>query len=304
MAAIEAVAGPQRDLAFDVTVVVGPLDDADESLIPAGSRHHWTIAHNPSNLAELMNQADLAISTAGVSLAELACLGVPTIGVIAAENQTAAARALGKLGAIEVAGTVEELADGRLTKLIERLARDPSRRKSLATTAQQLIDGDGVKRIARAVRDLTIHLRPRRSTICKRCSLGRTIPRPGGRRSVAKRSVSTSIRVGCTSVWPTRRARFIWRVTRNTRRSVAVRFLREADEAIVSVNIAADQRGQQRGTRLIHLACRRYFFEHDATTLVAQIKPIRRRRTRRFAKSALSSAARRKSTAKRRTCSV
>ncbi|MBL8825804.1 MAG: UDP-2,4-diacetamido-2,4,6-trideoxy-beta-L-altropyranose hydrolase, partial [Planctomycetaceae bacterium] len=272
VAAIETVTGPQRDLTFDVTVVVGPLDDADESLIPAGSRHRWTITRNPANLAELMNQADLAISTAGVTLAELACLGVPTIAVIAAENQTAAARALGKLGAIELAGTVEELADGRLTKLIERLARDPSRRKQLATTAQQLIDGDGVKRIARAVRDLTIHLRP--ATLDDLQTLFTWANDTETRRASFR---SEAISLDEHTRWLHERladAPSTIYLASDAQQVPfgAVRFQREADEAIVSVNIAADQRGQQRGTRLIHLACRRYFFEHDVGAIIAQIK--------------------------------
>jgi UDP-2,4-diacetamido-2,4,6-trideoxy-beta-L-altropyranose hydrolase len=273
VAAIEAVDRQKRDLTLDITVVVGPLDNAADEVIPAGSRHRWTIARNPTNLAELMNSAELAISTAGVTMAELACLGVPTIAVIAVDNQEPGGTAFGKAGAVELAGNVEKITADSLTKIIERLVSDKSRRQTLTANAQRLIDGDGVKRIARAIRDLTIHLRP--ATIDDLQTLYTWANDPAARLASFR---SEAISLDEHTRWLNDRladaASTIYMASNSEQQPLGVaRFQREANEAIISVNVSADHRGRQRGTRLIHLACRRYFFEHDVEAIIAQIKP-------------------------------
>jgi RimJ/RimL family protein N-acetyltransferase len=220
-----------------------------------------------------MNEAELAISTAGVTIAELACLGVPTIVVIAVDNQEPGGTAFGKAGAVELAGNVDTLQAQSLTKIIERLIGDKSRRQTLTENAQRLIDGDGLKRIARAIRDLTIHLRP--ATIEDLQTLytwaNDSVTRQASFRSEA---ISLDEHTGWLNDRLADVASTIYMASDAEQQPFGVaRFQREANETIISVNVSADQRGKQRGTRLIHLACRRYFFEYDVEAIVAQIKP-------------------------------
>jgi spore coat polysaccharide biosynthesis predicted glycosyltransferase SpsG len=51
------------------------------------------------NMAELMADSDLAIGAAGTSAWERCCLGLPTLMIVLAANQSAGAQALNKSGA-------------------------------------------------------------------------------------------------------------------------------------------------------------------------------------------------------------
>ena len=53
---------------------------------------------NAPNMAELMAWADVAISAAGSTAWELACMGLPAALIVVAENQTGIAAALVREG--------------------------------------------------------------------------------------------------------------------------------------------------------------------------------------------------------------
>lgn len=267
--AIQAV---ERE-SLDVTIVVGPFDSAGDDLVPRDTRHRWSVVRDPVNLPQLMNDAHLAISTAGVTLAELACLGVPTIAIVAADNQARGAAALAKAGAIELAGNAETLAATALTPLITRLIGDRGRRQELTENAQRTIDGDGARRVARAIRDLTIRLR--RATLDDLQQLFTWVNDPAVRRASFRSAV---ISLSEHTQWFQARlddpASTIYIASNADGQPLGMaRFERAAQIATISVSVAAEFRGTHRGTRLIDLACRRYFFEHDTLEIIAQIKP-------------------------------
>lgn len=59
-----------------------------------------TVHVGVNNMAELMAESDLAIGAAGATTWERCCLGLPTIMVVLAENQTTIAKALSNSGAV------------------------------------------------------------------------------------------------------------------------------------------------------------------------------------------------------------
>ncbi len=100
---------------------------------------------NPTNLVDLMSSAHLAIGAAGGSAWERCCLGLPSLVLVAAQNQSHNARALAEVGACDWL-TVDDLDDfaSRLAMLLEH----PDKLAKMAGAARRLTDGLGARRAA------------------------------------------------------------------------------------------------------------------------------------------------------------
>jgi len=101
--------------------------------------------------AALMAAADLAIGAAGVSAWERCCLGLPSLMVVAADNQRAGATALARAGAAALLGEAAALTEAEVAEALRRLAASPERRRAMAAAALRLCDGLGAHRAALAL---------------------------------------------------------------------------------------------------------------------------------------------------------
>ncbi len=110
-------------------------------------------------VGELMAQADAAIGAGGASTWERACLGLPTLAIVVADNQR---QMIERLAADGVLLSVDLSADDfepRLRQAYEHL-RDRTLRAQLAARASALCDGQGADRAAEALLErLAISLR-------------------------------------------------------------------------------------------------------------------------------------------------
>ena len=98
-----------------------------------------------NNVAQLMAETDLAIGAIGGMALERCSLGLPTLGIILAENQREAASALSAAGACNVMGTPQFL-DQKLPLELKKLRNQKELRK-LQKKASAICDGDGVRRV-------------------------------------------------------------------------------------------------------------------------------------------------------------
>jgi spore coat polysaccharide biosynthesis predicted glycosyltransferase SpsG len=150
-------------LPFTQTLLASPLPGAELTvLIGAGHPHAqalrdlarrregMTVHADPPSVADLFAEAGLAVSAAGGTLAELAIMGVPALAVIVADNQVPTA----------VAGPYPWL-DARETPVAKIAAacvdlwRNLQKRRDIAAEAASRIDGDGARRVAQAIIELT-----------------------------------------------------------------------------------------------------------------------------------------------------
>ncbi len=99
------------------------------------------------NVATLMLSADLAIGSVGTSSWERCCLGLPTIGIVVADNQINISNQLVKLGVMELA-TMDNLNKSLQYYLI---SFDLENWKSMSNKSFDVCDGLGVQRVSRAV---------------------------------------------------------------------------------------------------------------------------------------------------------
>lgn len=100
---------------------------------------------NTRDMAFLMASADLAVGAGGTSVWERCCLGLPTILVVIAENQTANAVALEQAGAVRVAKPEQ------VGTVLAKLAGDAAARGAMSRSAASLCDGLGADRIVAAI---------------------------------------------------------------------------------------------------------------------------------------------------------
>ena len=106
-----------------------------------------------SDVAALLQEADLAIGAAGGSSWERCCLGVPALLIVLADNQRPGARALESAGAAVILGELSTFTD-RLCAELEGLHEDPASLRRMSEAAAAVTDGLGVVRVAHALEQL------------------------------------------------------------------------------------------------------------------------------------------------------
>lgn len=118
-------------------------------------QHHMECQIGVNQVSELMARSRYAISAAGGTLFELACMGVPTHFIQVAENQKNALDEHALLGWCSATNFVDCLPNERLV-LIDRVVDDVMRawQSDLAEciqVAERCIDGQGAQRVVEAV---------------------------------------------------------------------------------------------------------------------------------------------------------
>ena len=138
-----------------VDVVAGPLYQ------PSRDLRSVTLHRAPSNMAQLMVQADFAIASPGVSSLERCVVGLPTVAIAFAENQEAPAEALAAAGAHWYAGPAASVSDDYLAAVLRHALEDANARTAMRSAALAVCDGRGAKRVAdRMLGGNNIALRP------------------------------------------------------------------------------------------------------------------------------------------------
>lgn len=147
-----------------VRLVIGAANPHRESLVQLAQSLapqlavEWIVA--PPDMAALMAEASLAISAAGSTCWELACLGLPMILVVIADNQQPIAAELAQRGAALAVGQVDEGFAARLQTVVSQLLAQPNERASLARAARQIVDGRGARRVVERLRCYPVQYRP------------------------------------------------------------------------------------------------------------------------------------------------
>lgn len=139
---------------LDLVVAIGSGGAHLEALRrrAASSPHRVELRLDARNMAELLRAADLAIGAGGVSLYERMAAGVPSVTIVAAENQRLIAEGAHAAGATLCLGQAENLSPDAILGAVLRLDRSPEERARLAESGRRLIDGRGAERVAAALR--------------------------------------------------------------------------------------------------------------------------------------------------------
>lgn len=142
--------------ALSVDIIGSGFTDCDISSFKDTSHHELSFYSQVSEMASLLNQADLAIGAAGSASWERCCLGVPALLFVIADNQVDILKALEFHGVARNLGWFNEVSKEKLINLIEKIYRDPSWLESASKKAYNLCDGKGAERVALILRELLL----------------------------------------------------------------------------------------------------------------------------------------------------
>jgi UDP-2,4-diacetamido-2,4,6-trideoxy-beta-L-altropyranose hydrolase len=142
---LEALNDCALSAACRITVVMGAQAPwiAEVRAQAAGMRSTEVLIDVP-NMAELMADSDLAIGAAGTSAWERCCLGLPTLMIVLAANQSAGAQALNKSGAALLLEDREQLAIE--LQVGTRTLMQPKGLQRMQEACRLVTDGKGVMR--------------------------------------------------------------------------------------------------------------------------------------------------------------
>lgn len=137
---------------FTVTAVTSPFFE-NRSMVEDAARsrrHKVKVVTAPKSMRALMLESDLAFSAAGQTLYELAATGTPAVAVQTADNQRQSMAALATKGIIRVAGRADDI--DLMDKMRNlTLTLSASERAQMSHPGQDLVDGQGALRAAKAV---------------------------------------------------------------------------------------------------------------------------------------------------------
>jgi UDP-2,4-diacetamido-2,4,6-trideoxy-beta-L-altropyranose hydrolase len=144
-----------EDIEVSVDVVVGAAYSHLESLRALVARHPAMELHvNVDTMAELMDRADLAIGAPSSASWERCALGLPTVLVALADNQSTVGRLLVERGAAVMAGWHATVSPAMIRDLIVSLSADPAHVREMSRAAAAVTDGHGTDRVVAEIERL------------------------------------------------------------------------------------------------------------------------------------------------------
>jgi len=154
-----------RQLQLDVVVGSGnPYREKIEK--QAASCKQVTFHCQVDTMASLMSKADIALGAGGTTTWERCCLGLPSIVISVADNQTALSETLGLDGRILYLGEASQVSGEIIARAVQSLLDFPWWRRSLSQRSRELVDGYGCQRLSRILFPEKIDLRRAEESDC------------------------------------------------------------------------------------------------------------------------------------------
>lgn len=119
--------------------------------VTQNSRRHFTIKRGVKDVISLFSQCDLAITGAGVTLFELAAIGVPCIVLTQEYKEIETANRVERCGFIKNLGLSENVSEEDIYRSVSTLLGDYPSRKEMSQRSRETIDGLGGERIVNII---------------------------------------------------------------------------------------------------------------------------------------------------------
>jgi UDP-2,4-diacetamido-2,4,6-trideoxy-beta-L-altropyranose hydrolase len=138
---------------LQIRVVAGPANPHIDELrdTTAAFPGRFELLTYVGEMAPLMAWADIAVTGAGSTCWELACVGLPAATLVIAENQRTIADELSAAGAVFNLGWHEDVSTERIGSTVDGLVYSSFRRLRMSQRGRALVDGKGAERVAAAL---------------------------------------------------------------------------------------------------------------------------------------------------------
>ncbi|WP_372825387.1 glycosyltransferase, partial [Polaromonas sp.] len=123
-----------------VDVVIGARHPDRDGIVEHCRNQGYLCHVQTSEIANLMDAADLAIGAGGASSWERCIVGLPTVIVVTAENQALIATELAERGAAVNLGPIATVSATMIADNIHGLQQDPRRLKQMSQAAYGLLN--------------------------------------------------------------------------------------------------------------------------------------------------------------------
>lgn len=147
-----------KKLKYNFHIIIGPsfMDEYVSQLkLIEKSRKNIKLYIN-ANVVDVMKKCDLCISSCGSTLYELASCGIPTLGIVIAENQRKIADKMDSLGLIKNLGNIKTLDSNMLCSAIIEINKNFDKRRTMSKKLRSFVDGNGAQRIANMINEKLI----------------------------------------------------------------------------------------------------------------------------------------------------
>lgn len=153
---------------FRILVVIGGGFMHDFALADwlAKAKRNYEICRNVTDVAELMEKADLAVASFGVTAYELAAMGVPAIYLSLTHDHEESAELFSKSGIAINLGCCEKVRASEIVGILRKLLANHEQRFAFARRARLLVDGIGANRIAELIVNKVITSGHTREALC------------------------------------------------------------------------------------------------------------------------------------------
>ncbi|MFG6535314.1 UDP-2,4-diacetamido-2,4,6-trideoxy-beta-L-altropyranose hydrolase [Sulfitobacter sp. 1A16787] len=141
-----------------VTVVMGPTAPWIDAVLDRAARMRCTtdVRVGVRDVARLMSESDLAIGAGGTTNWERCVLGLPSLMLTTAENQTNVVRHLNWSGAaIGLGDFRERKVKDQLVATVDQFVANPLLLQGMSRAAAKICDGEGAERVVDILRSFT-----------------------------------------------------------------------------------------------------------------------------------------------------
>lgn len=279
---VETMSNPSS---IHTTVVIGGANPHRTAIETLCREKRMNSVVDTANLRTLMEETDIAITAGGTTSYEFAYMGVPTLTLIIADNQRAVAQSMETVGASINLGDATMVTPEMLRKSVESLAGDPCTREQMSIAGRRLVDGEGAERVAMELTGTKLRIRN------VRLSDAECIWQWANDRETRQASFSPNeIPWKEHSQWFANRLAdnntfFFIGVDRDDTSIGYIRFEGKRNEAIISIAIAPERRGQGYGSTLLREGCRQFFQRRKDARVSAYVRPENKGSTTLFQKT-------------------
>lgn len=138
---------------INISLVIGNLCvDKDDLVKEYGNNPRVRLYINTNRMAELMKEADYALTAGGTTLYEICATGLPACSYVVGDNQIEITHSFDKRGLIAFAGDFRKDPNETIDRIYYSMDKaDYCFRKNLSLKLQEVVDGRGAERIARVL---------------------------------------------------------------------------------------------------------------------------------------------------------
>ena len=147
-----------NDADLEIRAVVGPSNPRLDTLksIITRKKIDVRLVQNP-DMPEIMEWADIAITTGGSTCWELCFMGLPFVVIPIAQNQMDIAKCLERDMIAVNLGPIDNSTPKKTTAILKDLIHSPLKREVMSALGKDIIDGGGAKRVIRQMLTGIIH---------------------------------------------------------------------------------------------------------------------------------------------------